>query len=50
VADARVLDVDENFVGAGLLYGDLLVFNWASSLLDDLCPLLLRNGRHVGSM
>jgi hypothetical protein len=50
VADARVLDVDENLIGAGLLYGDLLVLDGASGLLDDLRPLLLGNGRHVGSM
>ena len=49
VADTRVLDVDKNLIGAGLLYGNLLVLDGASGLVDDLRPLLLWNGRHVGS-
>jgi len=39
VADARVLDVDEHLIGAGLADGDLLVDEGAAALLDDLGPL-----------
>jgi len=45
VADTRVLDVDEDLIGTGLLNGNLLVLNWAAGLLDDLGHLLLGNGR-----
>jgi hypothetical protein len=43
VADTRVLDVDKNFIGAGLPHGYLLVFNRTTGLLKDLGPLLFRN-------
>jgi len=45
VADTRVLDVDEDLIGTGLLDGNLLVDNGTTSLLDDLRPL---NGRDLG--
>jgi hypothetical protein len=48
VADTRVLNVDKNLIGAGLPYGNLLVLDGASGLFDDLRPLLLGNGSHVG--
>lgn len=41
MADTRVLDVDENLIWARLLYGDLLVVDRTTGLLDDLRPLLL---------
>lgn len=43
VAHARVFDVDENLIGAGLLHGNLLVHHWPTGLLDDLRPLCLGN-------
>jgi hypothetical protein len=46
MANTRELDVDENLIWAGLLYWDLLVLDGTTGLLDDLCPLLLRNGTH----
>ena len=48
VADARVLDVDEDLVWTWLLDGDLLVLDWSTSLLDDLGPLSRWNVRHGG--
>ena len=47
MANTRVLDVDENLIRTRLLYGDLLVVDGATSLLDDLRPLLGRNRTHV---
>lgn len=47
VADTRVLDVDEDFIRAGLLDGDLHVLDGAAGLLDDLRPLLCGDG-HAG--
>jgi hypothetical protein len=47
VADTRVLDVDENFIWAGLLNGNLLVLDGTTGLLDDLRPLLLWDFWHV---
>jgi hypothetical protein len=47
VAYTGKLDVDEDFIGAGLLDGNLLVNDWTSCLLDDLRPLLLWD-RHIG--
>jgi hypothetical protein len=43
VADTSVLDVDENLIRARLGNGNLLVLEWAASLLDDLSPLHLGN-------
>lgn len=43
VADARVLDVDEDFLWAGFCDGDLLVLQRAADLVDDLRPLLGRD-------
>jgi hypothetical protein len=40
VADARVLDVDEDLLRAWLCDGDLLVLEGAADLVDDLSPLL----------
>lgn len=40
VADARVLDVDENFIWAGLGDGNLLVLHGTPGGLDDAGPLL----------
>jgi hypothetical protein len=40
VADTRVFDVDEDLIRARLLDWDLLVLDGATSLLDDLRPLL----------
>lgn len=40
MADARELDVDEDFVGAGLLDWDLLVLDGTAGFLNDLGPLL----------
>jgi hypothetical protein len=48
MADARVLDVDQNLIGTGLLDWDLLVLNWTAGLLNDLRPLLLGNVAHGG--
>ena len=51
MADARVFDVDEHFVGAWFWDWDLFVFDWTAGLLDDLGPLLLWDLRcHVGSV
>jgi hypothetical protein len=50
VADTRVLDVDKNLIWARLLNRNSLVVDGASSLLDDLRPLLGRNGTHVGDL
>jgi hypothetical protein len=41
VTDTSVLDIDEDLIGTRLGNGDLLVLEWAASLLDDLSPLLL---------
>lgn len=38
------LDVDENFVWAGLLHGDLLVLDGSTGLLNYHGPLLRRDG------
>ena len=46
MADAGVLDVDEDFVGSGLGDGDLLVFERAADLRADLGPLHLGDGEH----
>ena len=46
MADTRVLDVDEDLIRAGLLDGDLLVFDGTTGLLEDLRVLLGRNGTH----
>jgi hypothetical protein len=46
MANTRVLDVDENFIWAGLLDWNLLVLDGTAGLLDDLRPLFLRNGTH----
>jgi hypothetical protein len=40
MADTRVLDVDEDLIGAGLLDGDLLEDDGTALLLDHLGPLL----------
>lgn len=40
VADARVFDVDEDILRAGLGDGNLLVLERATDLVDDLSPLL----------
>lgn len=45
MADTRVLDIDENLIGTGLLNWNLGVLDGTSSLLDNLGPLL---GRDVG--
>lgn len=51
VTDTGVLDVDENFVRTGLLDRDLLVLDWSTGLLNDLCPLHLGNlGCHYGKI
>jgi hypothetical protein len=47
VADTRVLDVDKNLIRAWLLHWNLLVLDGSTSLLNDLRPLLGRNGTHV---
>lgn len=47
VADARVLDIDEDLIWTWLLDWDLLVLDWTASLLDDLRPLHLWDGSHV---
>ena len=47
MADSGVLDVDQDFIGAWLLYGDLLVLDGSTSLLDDLSPLFGWKFRHV---
>jgi hypothetical protein len=44
------LDVDENLIWAGLLYWNLLVLDGTAGLLDDLRPLLLRNGTHFDGL
>ena len=44
VADSRVLDVDEHFVGTGLLDGNLLVFDGTAGFLDHAGPLLGGDG------
>jgi hypothetical protein len=41
VADTSVLDVDEDLIGSRLGDRNLLVLEWASSLLDNLGPLHL---------
>ena len=41
VTYARELDVDQDFVWARLLHGDLLVLDWTARLLEDLRPLHL---------
>ena len=46
VADTRVLDVDENFIGGWLLDGNLPVVDGAAGLLNNLRPLLLGNFWH----
>jgi hypothetical protein len=43
VAYAGELDVDKDLIGGRLLYGNLLVFDLAASLLNNLSPLLLGN-------
>lgn len=48
MADAGVLDLHQNFIGARLGDGDLLVDGWTAFLFDDLRPLLLRNLRSHG--
>lgn len=45
MADTGVFDVDKHLVRAGLADGDLLVFDGAARLLEDLGPLLFRNFR-----
>lgn len=51
VADARKLDVDEDFIGAGLCHGDLPVLEGSTCLLNDLSPLLLGNlGGHCADV
>jgi hypothetical protein len=50
MADTRVLDVDKNLIWAGLLYGNLLVVDGPTGLLDDLCPLLLWNFWHYDNV
>lgn len=50
VADTGVLDVQEDFIRTWLGDGDLLVDDGATSLLDDLRPLLGRDFRHVESV
>lgn len=47
VADTRVLDVDQNLVGARLLDWNLLVLDGTAGLLNDLRPLLGGNVAHV---
>jgi hypothetical protein len=48
VADTRVLDVDKDLIWTWLLDWNLLIFNGATGLFDDLCPLLFRDVlRHV---
>lgn len=48
MADTRVLDIDQNLIGTGLLNWNLLVLDWTASLLNDLRPLLLGNVAHGG--
>jgi len=50
VTDARVLDVDEDLIWARLLDWDLLVFYGTAGLVDDLRPLLFRNGTHCDDL
>lgn len=46
MADARILDVDENLIWTRLLYGNLLVIDGTTGLLDDLRPLLVGDFWH----
>jgi len=36
MADTGIFDVDEDFIGTGFLYGDLLVIDRSASLLNHL--------------
>ena len=48
MADTGVLDVDENLIWTGLVYGNLFVLDGTTGLLNDLCPLFLWDFWHCG--
>lgn len=48
MADTGELDVDQDLIGTGLGNRNLFIINRTSGLLEDLRPLLLRDGqRHA---